>query len=62
MQVRVYGNMSFYPWLGNYNNFCLVKTTVIKNPYSWVLLGHITGCNYPFKQSNVVIIFKTGII
>jgi hypothetical protein len=34
-----------YTWLENYNNFWLVKTLGIKNPYSRVLLGHITGCN-----------------
>jgi hypothetical protein len=33
-----------YHRLENLNNFWLVKTPVIKNPYSPVLLGHITGC------------------
>jgi hypothetical protein len=28
----------------NYNNFWLVKILGIKNPYTRVLLGHITGC------------------
>ena len=53
-----WNDRSFYPLLENYNNFWLVKTLDIKNPYSRVLLGHITGCNYPFKQSNVVKCFK----
>jgi hypothetical protein len=35
----------YYPRLENYNNFWLVKTPGIKNPYSRVSLGHITGCN-----------------
>ena len=34
-----------YPRFENYNNFWLVKTPGIKNPYSRVLQGHITGCN-----------------
>ena len=34
-----------YPRLENYNNFWLVKTPGIRNPYSRVLLGYITGCN-----------------
>ena len=55
-------NITIYTQLENYNNFWLVKTLVIKKTCSWVLLGHITGCNLPFNQSNVTIIFKTGII
>ena len=51
----------FIPSL-KFKQFWLVKTLVIKKTYSWVLLGHITGCNLPFNQSNVIIIFKTGII
>ena len=38
-------NILFYPRFENYDNFWLVKTLGIKNSYSWVLLGHITGCN-----------------
>jgi len=36
----------YYPRLENYSIFWLVKTTVIKNPYSRVLLGvtnHLTN-------------------
>jgi hypothetical protein len=35
----------YYPRFENYNNFWLVKTPGIQNPYSRVFLGHITGCN-----------------
>jgi hypothetical protein len=41
--ISVYIN--YYPRFENYNNFWLVKIPGIKNPYSRVLLGHITGCN-----------------
>ena len=38
-------NIVFYHRFENYDNFWLVKAPGINNPYSEVLLGHITGWN-----------------